>query len=152
MQVEGPRSAASKHRQLIAAFIHGPIAIDALGNGQRWAGGPTAGNQPGMGRGLNPSNSGSSIGDSSCTTRKPFFPSATKAKASEETIPILRSLTSFIAPSALKDLIELRMLGLLHIDDDDPLLAGRDIGVGASDIHVARVFDAAPAAPLTGVG
>ena len=31
----------------------------------------------GMGRGLNPEKSGSSIGDSSCSTRSPFFPSAT---------------------------------------------------------------------------
>ena len=56
-------------------------------------------------------------------------------------MPIFTSFASLSCAVRVEDLIEPRLLGLFDVDDRQALLAGRDIGVGAGDVDVARVFE-----------
>src|SRR6266446_1803135 len=55
----------------------------------------------GFGRGLNPCAPATVSGEINCTTRKPFFPSATSANCEAFTLPIWTARVSFNAPLAL---------------------------------------------------
>ena len=78
VEIERPGADAAEDGDLVARFVHGPVAVDALGDRQRVgrpAGSGSVAISCGVGRGLKPSLPGVS-GEVSCTTRMPFLPSA----------------------------------------------------------------------------
>jgi hypothetical protein len=90
----------------------------------------------GAGRGLNPANAGVHSGDVSCSTRSPFFPSATYVGRRD--FHIVHIIQRAVP---VERLVDHRLLRPFDVDDDDSLLSAGDVRVCARDVDVARIGD-----------
>ena len=121
--IERPSADAAEDADLVARLVHGPVAVDALGDRQSVA----AERQfedamsSGVGRGLNPLLPGVS-GEVSCTTPQPVVAVGQVGELADIGDAQLHVVQVVDASAGVEDLVDPRLRGLLDVEDDQALL------------------------------
>src|SRR5450432_38184 len=135
-----PGSASSKYRELVSAFIDGAVAVDPLGDGERRAAGAVVGYEFGnrpraesseVWRGhwreeLDDAHAVMTVGGE-----------GEEAGADHAELQVVQVVDGAVG---VEDLVEMRLLGALDIDDGEALLASGYVGVGTGDVEVVGVL------------
>ena len=98
--VQRPRAAAAEDRDLVPGLVHRAVAIEALRHRERRRVRVIGGDERWRRPRAEPVVAGLSSGENSCTTCRPFWPSARNAKPLALVMPIFTSWQVVDLPAA----------------------------------------------------
>ena len=139
--IEGPRATPSEHRQLIAILIDRTIAVDTFGDDQRLPAHLARRNQLRCRLRAEAVKVRLRLRPEDLDNPHPILAIGDKGKLLGADHPDLHIAHIVQRPSGIEHLRQLRLFGLLDIDDGNPVLAGGNIRIRAGHINVAGIVD-----------
>src|SRR5437773_7500674 len=126
-----PRADAIEDRDLIAALVDRAIAVETLGDGQRWADGAPPRDEPRRGTRTESRVGGRPLRRGELQDLQPFAVGDVGERAGVRRcdLDVVDVFEAFAV-----DLIDARLLGAVDVHDDQSLWTGGNIGVAARDV------------------
>src|SRR6266849_717711 len=139
--VERARATAAEHRELVARFVDGTVAVNPFRNSDRGTTRVRRGDEFGRGpRAESREMRGVIPWRQNLQNAQPVLAVGDKSKRAGRDHPDFHVVDVVELTPGSEELIQLWGLGLFDINNREPLLARRNIRVGARNINVARIL------------
>ena len=139
--IEGTGAAAAEDGELVAGFVHGAVAVNALGDGEGWTFGASGRNEFRRRARAEAGEVGGVVeGRDNLQDAETIFAVGDEGEGASGDHADFYVVDIVELAIRGEELIELWRGGMFHVDNRQTLLACGNVSVGARDIDVAGVF------------